>query len=157
FVWTSAAEHRTKLWKARHDAYWAMLSLRPGDKALATDVCVPISRLAECIRETEEDIAGSRPSAAGVGTVGDGNFHLHALAHPSSPEEIAAMEAFVARLNLRAIAMDGTCTGEHGVGQGKTAFLRHELGDGVDFMRMIKQALDPLNIMNPGKTLPPAA
>lgn len=157
FLWTSAAEERTKLWKARHDAYWAMLSLRPGAKALATDVCVPISRLAECIRETEEDIARSGLIAPIVGHVGDGNFHVQVMTDPSSPEEIAAMEAFVARLNLRAIAMDGTCTGEHGVGQGKTAFLRHEVGDGVDVMRMIKQALDPLNIMNPGKTLPPAA
>lgn len=157
FLWTSASEERTKLWKARHDAYWAMLSLRPGAKALATDVCVPISRLAECIRETEEDIARSGLIAPIVGHVGDGNFHVQVMTDPSSPEEIAAMEAFVARLNMRAIAMDGTCTGEHGVGQGKTAFLRHEVGDGVDFMRMIKQALDPLNIMNPGKTLPPAA
>lgn len=157
FMWAAAAEERTKLWKARHEAYWAMMTLRPGAGALATDVCVPISRLAECIRETEEDIARSGLVAPIVGHVGDGNFHVQVMTDPSSAEEIAAMEAFVSRLNMRAIAMDGTCTGEHGVGQGKTAFLAHEMGAGVDFMRMIKQALDPLNIMNPGKTLPPAA
>lgn len=156
FLWTAAAEERAKLWKARHEAYWAMMTLRPGAKALATDVCVPISRLADCIRETEEDIARNGLIAPIVGHVGDGNFHVQVMTDPDSPEEIAAMEAFVARLNMRAIAMDGTCTGEHGVGQGKTGFLRHEIGDGVDFMHTIKQALDPDNIMNPGKVLPPA-
>ena len=154
FHWTKVAEERAKLWKARHDAYWAGLSLRPGCKALSTDVCVPISRLAECINETEEDIAQAGLIAPIVGHVGDGNFHVMVLMDPGDAKEIEATEAFVARLNMRAIAMDGTCTGEHGVGQGKIAFLPHELGAGVDYMRAIKDALDPAGIMNPGKVLP---
>ncbi|MEX4009518.1 FAD-binding oxidoreductase [Neoaquamicrobium sediminum] len=154
FQWTNVAEERAKLWKARHDAYWAGLSLKPGATSLSTDVCVPISRLAECINETEEDIARSGLIAPIVGHVGDGNFHVMVLMDRDDPKQIEATEAFVARLNMRAIAMDGTCTGEHGVGQGKIAFLPHELGAGVDFMRSIKQALDPDNIMNPGKVLP---
>ncbi|MBX9462032.1 MAG: FAD-binding protein [Aquamicrobium sp.] len=154
FQWTNVAEERTKLWKARHEAYWAGLSLKPGATSLSTDVCVPISRLAECINETEEDIARSGLIAPIVGHVGDGNFHVMVLMDRDDPKQIEATEAFVARLNMRAIAMDGTCTGEHGVGQGKIAFLPHELGAGVDFMRSIKQALDPHNIMNPGKVLP---
>ena len=154
FQWTNVAEERTKLWKARHDAYWAGLSLQPGATSLSTDVCVPISRLAECINETEEDIARSGLIAPIVGHVGDGNFHVMVLMDGDDPKQIEETEAFVARLNMRAIAMDGTCTGEHGVGQGKIAFLPHELGAGVDFMRSIKQALDPHNIMNPGKVLP---
>lgn len=156
FQWTNVAEERAKLWKARHDAYWAALSLRPGSKALSTDVCVPISRLAECIAETEEDIARSGLIAPIVGHVGDGNFHVLVLMDPESHEEIEATEAFVARLNMRAIAMDGTCTGEHGIGQGKAAFLPHEMGEAVDYMRAIKHALDPDNIMNPGKIFPAA-
>ena len=151
FLWTSVAEERTKLWKARHDAYWASLTLRPGAKGLSTDVCVPISRLAECIAETEADIAEMGLIAPIVGHVGDGNFHTLVLMDVDDPAEIARAEEFVARLNLRAIAMDGTCTGEHGIGQGKVAFLDRELGDSVDFMRTIKQALDPLDILNPGK------
>lgn len=154
FQWTNVAEERAKLWKARHEAYWAGLSLKPGATSLSTDVCVPISRLAECINETEEDIARSGLIAPIVGHVGDGNFHVLVLMDRDDPKQIVLTEAFVARLNMRAIAMDGTCTGEHGVGQGKIAFLPHELGAGVDFMRSIKQALDPDNIMNPGKVLP---
>ena len=155
FQWTNVAEERAKLWKARHDAYWAGLALRPGYKALSTDVCVPISRLADCINETEEDITASGLIAPIVGHVGDGNFHVLVLMNPDDPKDIEATEAFVARLNMRAIGMEGTCTGEHGVGQGKIAFLPHELGAGVDIMRAIKQAIDPLGIMNPGKVLPP--
>ena len=151
FQWTADAEGRSKLWKARHDAYWAGMTLRPGSRALSTDVCVPISRLAGCIVETEADIVASGLVASIVGHVGDGNFHVLALMDMDDPKEIEAVEAFVARLNMRAIAMDGTCTGEHGIGQGKMAFLSHELGAGVGVMRAIKQALDPLNIMNPGK------
>lgn len=154
FLWTSVAEERTKLWKARHDAYWASLTLRPGAKGLSTDVCVPISRLAECIAETEADIAEMGLIAPIVGHVGDGNFHVLVLMDVDDRQEIARAEEFVARLNLRAIGMDGTCTGEHGVGQGKVAFLDRELGEGVDVMRAIKQALDPLDILNPGKVLP---
>ncbi|TKT80122.1 FAD-linked oxidase C-terminal domain-containing protein [Aquamicrobium sp. LC103] len=151
FLWTNVAEERAKLWKARHDSYWAGLALRPGCKALATDVCVPISRLAECINETEEEIARSGLIAPIVGHVGDGNFHAMVLMDADDPKEIEAAEAFVARLNMRAIAMEGTCTGEHGIGQGKMPFLERELGAGVDVMRAIKQAIDPLGIMNPGK------
>lgn len=153
FQWTNVAEERARLWKARHEAYWAMLALRPGCKALATDVCVPISRLAECIVETEEDAATHGLVAPVVGHVGDGNFHVSLLMDPDDPAEIAEAEAFVARLNARAIAMEGTCTGEHGIGQGKMGFLGQELGPGVDVMRAVKQALDPLNILNPGKIL----
>lgn len=151
FQWTAVAEERAKLWKARHDAYWASLTLRPGAKGLSTDVCVPISRLAECIAETEKDIERMGLVAPIVGHVGDGNFHVLVLMKVDDPKEIALAEEFVARLNDRALAMDGTCTGEHGIGQGKMSFLRGELGDTVDFMRLIKQSLDPLNIMNPGK------
>ena len=153
FQWTNVAEERAKLWKARHEAYWAMLALKPGARALATDVCVPISRLAECIEETEADIARSGLIAPIVGHVGDGNFHTQVLMDPGDEAQIEATEAFVARLNQRAVAMDGTCTGEHGIGQGKVAFLPGEMGAGIEVMRAIKQALDPDNIMNPGKIL----
>ena len=151
FLWTTVAEERAKLWKARHDAYWASLTLRPGAKGLSTDVCVPISRLAECIAETEADIAATGLVAPIVGHVGDGNFHVLVLMDMNDPAEIGRAEGFVERLNARAIAMDGTCTGEHGIGQGKMAFLEREHGAGVGVMRAIKTALDPLNIMNPGK------
>ena len=151
FLWTSVAEERAKLWKARHDAYWSSLTLRPGAKGLSTDVCVPISRLAECIAETEADIAASGLIAPIVGHVGDGNFHVLVLMDVNDPTEIAQAEAFVSRLNMRAIAMEGTCTGEHGVGQGKMPYLEREHGHGVDVMRGIKKALDPEGIMNPGK------
>ena len=154
FLWTSVAEERAKLWKARHEAYWASLTLRPGAKGLSTDVCVPISRLAECIAETEADIARMGLIAPIVGHVGDGNFHVMVLMDASDPKEVAQAEEFVGRLNMRAISMDGTCTGEHGIGQGKMGFLEHELGEAVDVMRSIKAALDPLNILNPGKILP---
>ena len=154
FLWTANTEERTKLWKARHDAYWASLTLRPGAKGLSTDVCVPVSRLAECIAETEADIAEMGLVAPIVGHVGDGNFHTMVLMDMDDPAEIERAEEFVSRLNLRAIAMDGTCTGEHGIGQGKIRFLERELGAGVDVMRAIKQALDPKNILNPGKILP---
>jgi len=154
FLWTTNAEERAKLWKARHDAYWASLTLRPGAQGISTDVCVPISRLAECIAATEADIAENGLIAPIVGHVGDGNFHVALLLDAKDPKEVEAAEAFIARLNMRAIAMDGTCTGEHGVGQGKMAFLERELGASVDVMRTIKKALDPDNIMNPGKILP---
>ncbi|MGN6583068.1 MAG: FAD-binding oxidoreductase [Rhizobiaceae bacterium] len=154
FLWTANTEERTKLWKARHDAYWASLTLRPGAKGLSTDVCVPVSRLAECIAETEADIAEMGLVAPIVGHVGDGNFHTMVLMDMDDPAEIERAEEFVSRLNLRAIAMDGTCTGEHGIGQGKIRFLERELGAGVDVMRAIKQALDPKDILNPGKILP---
>ncbi|MCR4267118.1 FAD-binding oxidoreductase [Nitratireductor sp. ZSWI3] len=153
FQWTSIAEERTRLWKARHNAYWACIALRPGTRGLSTDVCVPISRLAECIVETEADIAESGLLATVLGHVGDGNFHVLVLMDMDDPGEIEQAEAFVARLNRRALSMDGTCTGEHGIGQGKMRFLEEELGDAVDVMRAVKQAIDPLNIMNPGKII----
>ena len=151
FIWSTRAEERLKLWQARHDAYWSCIALRPGAKAVATDVCVPISRLAECIAETEADIAEAGLIAPIVGHAGDGNFHTSVLVDDTSREEIAALEKFVERLNMRALAMGGTCTGEHGIGQGKMHFLELELGGALDVMRSIKTALDPDNIMNPGK------
>jgi D-lactate dehydrogenase (cytochrome) len=153
FLWTKDAEERAKLWKARHDTYWASLTLRPGVKGLSTDVCVPISRLADCIGETEADIAEMGLVAPIVGHVGDGNFHVMVLLDVDDPKEIEQTERFVARLNTRAIAMDGTCTGEHGIGQGKRKYLRAELGGAVDVMSRIKAALDPDGILNPGKIL----
>jgi D-lactate dehydrogenase (cytochrome) len=151
FIWSTREEERLKLWQARHDAYWACIALRPGAKAVATDVCVPISRLADCIAETEVDIAEAGLIAPIVGHAGDGNFHVSVLVDDSNPKEIEALENFVERLNMRALAMDGTCTGEHGIGQGKMKFLEMELGGALDVMRSIKQAIDPDNIMNPGK------
>jgi D-lactate dehydrogenase (cytochrome) len=151
FQWTKVAEERAKLWKARHDAYWSALTLRPGAKSLSTDTCVPISRLAECIAETQADIDEMGLIAPIVGHVGDGNFHVMVLMDPADPREIEQTEKFVARLNMRAIAMDGTCTGEHGIGQGKMGFLEHEVGHSVEVMRAIKATLDPQGILNPGK------
>ena len=151
FIWTTNPEQRTQLWKARHNAYWASLQLRPGAKGISTDVCVPISRLAECVVETQADIAEAGLIAPIVGHAGDGNFHVLILLDTDVPAEIRAAEAFVGRLNARALAMDGTCTGEHGIGQGKRPYLSLEMGEGVSMMRQIKQALDPMNIMNPGK------
>ena len=151
FQWTTKAEERTKLWQARHDAYYAGLALRPGSKGMATDVCVPLSRLAECIVETRKDIDQSGLIAPIVGHVGDGNFHLVLLMDPDDTDEIARIKALNERMNMRAIAMDGTCTGEHGVGSGKIDFLVAEHGEAVSVMRAMKMALDPDNIMNPGK------
>ncbi|MCY0146240.1 FAD-binding protein [Hoeflea sp. G2-23] len=151
FLWTTNPERRTELWKARHNAYWAALQLRPGAKGISTDVCVPISRLAECVSQTQADIASAGLIAPIVGHAGDGNFHVLVLLDPEIAAEVDAAEAFVERLNARALAMDGTCTGEHGIGQGKRAYLTQEMGEGVSVMRQIKQALDPMNIMNPGK------
>ena len=151
FQWTTKSEERSKLWQARHDAAYAAMALRPGCKAWATDVCVPISRLAECITETKRDIAESFLMAPLVGHVGDGNFHLVFLIDRDKPEEIAEAERLNDRLVMRAIAMEGTCTGEHGVGYGKMKFLQAEHGDAVSVMRLIKKSIDPENIMNPGK------
>ena len=153
FIWTTDAEERTKLWQARHDAYWAALQLVPGKKGISTDVCVPISRLAECMAESQADLLEVGLMAPIVGHVGDGNFHVLLLVDEDNTEEVERAEQYVSRLNMRAISMDGTCTGEHGIGQRKQKYLTHELGDSVDFMRTIKQALDPKNIMNPGKIL----
>jgi D-lactate dehydrogenase (cytochrome) len=157
FHWATRPEDRSRLWQARHDAYYAALALRPGCGGWATDVCVPISRLADCILETKADLGQSRLLAPLVGHVGDGNFHLVFLVKPDDPEEMAEAAHLNERMVLRAIAMGGTCTGEHGVGYGKIPFLAVEHGDAVDVMRAIKQALDPQNIMNPGKVVPMAA
>ncbi|MDB5504512.1 MAG: hypothetical protein JWR89_4414 [Tardiphaga sp.] len=155
FTWTTKPEDRTKLWQARHDAYWSVKSLRPGSDVAATDVCVPISRLAECVAETEEDLARMNLVAPIVGHVGDGNFHCSMLCDRNDADEVARAEAFMHRLVERAQAMGGTCTGEHGIGQGKQKYLKAELGiEALESMRAIKQALDPHNIFNPGKILP---
>jgi D-lactate dehydrogenase (cytochrome) len=151
FRWTATPEERSKLWQARHDAYYAALARRPGSKGWATDVCVPISRLAECIAETKRDLDQCTVPVALVGHVGDGNFHLAFLLDPNKPEEYVEASRINDRMVERAIAMDGTCTGEHGVGYGKIDFLVAEHGEGVAVMRTLKRALDPDNIMNPGK------
>ena len=151
FRWATDTAERERLWKARHDAYYASLALRPGCKGLTTDVCVPISRLTECITETKKDIEQSSLTAPLVGHVGDGNFHLVILIDPERPHELEEAERLNIRLVQRALAMDGTCTGEHGVGFGKRQFLEAEHGTAIDTMRLVKKALDPRNIMNPGK------
>ena len=153
FRWTNDPEERDRLWRARHDAYLASFLLRPGAKGVSTDVCVPISRLADCIAETEKDLAESGLIAPVVGHVGDGNFHLLLLLDTDDASEMVRAEEFMDRLVKRALAMEGTCTGEHGIGQGKMKYLAMELGEATDYMRMIKKALDPDNIMNPGKIL----
>jgi len=151
FQWSVLPEERSRLWRARHEAFYAALALRPGCRGVTTDVCVPISRLAECILETKKDIEASFLLAPIVGHVGDGNFHLIMLVDPDDPKDMAEAKRLSDRLVMRALAMDGTCTGEHGVGYGKMDFLVHEHGDAVGVMRMVKMALDPANIMNPGK------
>jgi D-lactate dehydrogenase (cytochrome) len=152
FEWATKPEDRTRLWQARHDAYWAAFVLRPGSKATATDVCVPISRLAECVEETKRDADAIGILAPILGHVGDGNFHVAPLVDMDDPEEVARVEAFVGRLVERALAMEGTCTGEHGVGQKKMQYLEAEHGpEALSLMRVLKRAIDPHNIMNPGK------
>ncbi len=151
FKWATKPEERTHLWTARHDVTYANKALRPGCEIWATDVCVPISRLAECILETKKDLKSSFLIAPLVGHVGDGNFHLGFLIDRDDPKELAEAERLNERLVHRALAMDGTCTGEHGIGLGKMKFLTAEHGEAVSVMRQIKKALDPLNIMNPGK------
>ncbi len=148
-------DERRKMWKARHDALWHVKEAWPGRLARVTDVCVPISRLAECVAETEQDIKTFGLVAPIVGHVGDGNFHAIAMIEPDNETEQKKLDEFCLRLARRAIAMDGTCTGEHGIGQGKINMLKEELGIGVDVMRAIKQALDPDNILNPGKIFLP--
>lgn len=154
FAATSTTEERNKLWQARHDMYWASLQLRPGARGISTDVCVPISRLAECVTATREKAEDLGLLAPIVGHVGDGNFHTLLLIDMDNPDEVTKADGFVGWLNDLAISMDGTCTGEHGIGQGKRPYLVKELGSAVHFMAAIKQALDPDNIMNPGKILP---
>ena len=151
FQWATLAEDRTKLWEARHNALYASLALKPGKRGLITDVCVPISNLAEAVRGTKEDLAQSSIVAPMVGHVGDGNFHLIMLVDPDNPNELAEAQRIHDRMVLRALSLDGTCTGEHGIGEGKIQFLAAEHGEGIAVMRAIKRALDPQNILNPGK------
>ena len=154
FQWATQTEQRNALWKARHDVTYANKALRPGCEIWATDVCVPISRLAECILQTKEDLRHSFLTAPLVGHAGDGNFHLGFLIMRDDPAELAEAERLNERLVMRALAMDGTCTGEHGIGLGKRKYLLAEHGEGVSVMRQIKQVLDPHNLMNPGKIFP---
>ena len=151
FAYAERQEERTKLWQARHDAYWAARGLRPGAEVLSTDVCVPISALAECVTATRADIDRMGLLAPIVGHVGDGNFHVLPLIDPANAEERRKVGAFLDRLVERALAAGGTCTGEHGVGQGKISYLAAEHGAGISAMIAIKKALDPRNILNPGK------
>jgi D-lactate dehydrogenase (cytochrome) len=151
FRWATTPEARSKLWKARHEAFYAAVGLRPGAIGWPTDVCVPISRLAECIGQTKADLAGASIPATIVGHVGDGNFHVIFVLDPDKPQERAEAERLNEALVDRALAMDGTCTGEHGIGVGKIDCLERELGDALGLMRTLKRAFDPLDIMNPGK------
>ncbi len=154
-TWAEREEDRRRLWRARHDVFWAAKSANPGMVAMTTDVCVPISRLAECVTETQKDMRAHDLAGAIVGHVGDGNFHVILFAPPNDDVQKERIEAFAERLVERALAMDGTATGEHGIGMGKLAYMEKEHGHALDVMRAIKQALDPLNILNPGKLLPP--
>ncbi|AUQ63656.1 FAD-binding oxidoreductase [Phaeobacter inhibens] len=150
---TSTAEERSKLWQARHDMYWASLQLRPGAKGISTDVCVPISKLAECVSAARAKAEEMNLLAPMVGHVGDGNFHALLLIDMDSDAEREAADVYVGWLNELAISMEGTCTGEHGIGQGKRPYLQQELGETTRYMAAIKAALDPENILNPGKIL----
>jgi D-lactate dehydrogenase (cytochrome) len=152
--WADLEEDRSRLWQARHDAFWAAKALMPGKEVFATDVCVPISRLAECVVETQRDMAENHLFGPIVGHVGDGNFHVQLFCDMGDEQEISRCKAFYDRLVRRALAMDGTSTGEHGIGRGKMKFMEAEHGAAIDVMRTIKQALDPGNIMNPGKLVP---
>lgn len=158
FEWTTFEEERREMWSARHSAAYAAMAVRPGAKVYATDVCVPISRLADCIRETREDVAKSGDITSFLlGHIGDGNFHYVFLIDPDSPSEYRLVQELSERMVERAIAMGGTCTGEHGIGIGKQKFLELEFGEtAVVLMRAIKTALDPQDILNPGKLLPAA-
>ncbi|MFC3677812.1 FAD-binding oxidoreductase [Ferrovibrio xuzhouensis] len=151
FQWATKAEDRARMWEARHAAAYACKALRKGCEIMATDVCVPISRLADCIIETKDDVVKTGLVAPLVGHVGDGNFHLSVVIDRNNPKEVETVEAFSERLVHRALRMDGTCTGEHGIGSGKMKYLTAEHGEAVSVMRAIKKALDPDNLMNPGK------
>jgi D-lactate dehydrogenase (cytochrome) len=154
FEWATKQEDRTRLWQARHEAYPACRRLRPGNRAFSTDVCVPISRLAECIAESNQDIAAASMPIALFGHIGDGNFHLVVLIDPDNPAEADEAEAINRRVVERALRMGGTCTGEHGIGIGKIDFLNAEHGDAISVMAAIKKTLDPGNLLNPGKIVP---
>ena len=151
FIWTTDPAERKKLWKARHDAYYATMAMMPGAVGQSTDVCVPISRLAECVEETRLDIEQTGLISTIIGHVGDGNFHCLPMCMPDDHETQDKISAFTKRLSQRALDFGGTCTGEHGIGQGKQSYLRAELGEAVGVMESIKQTIDPKGIMNPGK------
>jgi D-lactate dehydrogenase (cytochrome) len=153
FEWSATPEERSRLWKARHDAYFACVALRPGCRVLSTDVCVPISRLAACIAETEAEVKAAPFPIMLVGHVGDGNFHLGMNIDPNDASEVALAESINRRMVERAIAMDGTCSGEHGIGLGKMDFLEREHASDIALMRTLKRAMDPHNLFNPGKLL----
>jgi D-lactate dehydrogenase (cytochrome) len=153
FVSATRPEERAKLWKARHDAYYAALALRPGTRGWTTDVCVPISRLTEAVTAAQADLAASSLKGALVGHVGDGNFHMVYLVDPARPEEIEEAKRLTDRMVRRALEAGGTCTGEHGIGMGKIDYLALEHGEAVEVMRDLKHVLDPMNLMNPGKML----
>jgi D-lactate dehydrogenase (cytochrome) len=153
FEWATQQEDRTRLWQARHDAYPACLRLKPGGRAMSTDVCVPISRLAECIAETNKDVRQSPLPIALFGHVGDGNFHLAIMVDPNNPRDLEEAERINHRVVSRALAMNGTCTGEHGIGFGKLDFLDTEHGDAVQVMQSVKSALDPHHLFNRGKVI----
>jgi D-lactate dehydrogenase (cytochrome) len=156
FAWATRPEERSHLWQARHDAYYAALALRPGRLCLVTDVCVPISALAEAVSATRADIDAHRLTAPIVGHVGDGNFHVLILIDPDDADEWQRAETVSKRLVDRALAMGGTCTGEHGIGYGKMASLEKEHGDLLPLMAAVKSAFDPQGLMNPGKLFDPA-
>ena len=152
FAWTTTPEERTRLWTARHNAYFAAIHAFPGRRVISTDTCVPISRLADCLLESAAEAEASGLPHYLLGHVGDGNFHFGYLIEPDSAEDWRVAETLNEALVRRALSMGGTCSGEHGIGLHKMAFLREEAGDGaIAVMRAIKQALDPLEIMNPGK------
>ena len=151
FEWTSNNEDRNKLWKARHDAYWSCKAVRPEAEIYSTDVCVPISKLSDCITETIEDMEKNELTGPIVSHAGDGNFHVALLIDKKSDLELKKLDSFLIRISERAIRMSGTCTGEHGVGQGKRKYMLKELGGAVDIMKKVKNAFDPNKIMNPGK------
>src|SRR2546421_1051554 len=155
FQWATKPEDRNQLWQARHDAYFACLQIRPGSRAVSTGACGPISRLAECVHETMEDVKNYIAPVPLLGHIRDGNFHLMLLVDPAKPEETETAKQFNQRLVERALRMEGTCTGEHGVGMGKMGSMRMELGeDVIDLMRDIKKVFDADNLMNPGKVIP---
>lgn len=151
FEWTATLEERNRLWTARHQGYFAMMARHPGKRAMTTDVCVPISNLAEALLETIADIEEAGLPAPMVGHAGDGNFHSAIMIDPDNPEELAKAKALGHAMSQRALRLDGTCTGEHGIGMGKTRYMEAEHGDGWSVMADIKRTLDPQNILNPGK------